>query len=70
MTVRESLEDLLYAWVRRNAPKVTREALDELIDGVTDRIDDHRAEIFPSTRSGREFTAPSSEVLRGWASLD
>lgn len=70
MTCINSIEDLLYGWVRRHAPLVSRDALDELIDGVVDRIYDHRDSDYPLSEPARLYWVDSSEVLRGWASLD
>ena len=45
----DAMEDLVYGWVRRNAPHVTREAVDALIDGTTDILRDSMADAIFAT---------------------
>lgn len=45
----DAMEDLVYGWVRQNAPHVTREAVDALIDGTTDILRDSLADAFTAT---------------------
>ena len=56
-----AIEDLLYGWVRRHAPQVSRDALEELIDGVVDRINDHRDTDYPLSELARPYGAVLSE---------
>ena len=44
----DAMEDLVYGWVRRNAPNVTRDAVDALIDGTTDILRDSAADAIPA----------------------
>lgn len=46
----DAMEDLVYGWVRRNAPHVTRDAVDAFIDGATDILRDSLADAIPETQ--------------------
>jgi hypothetical protein len=68
MSWADALEDFLYGWVRRNAPHVSRDALDVLLDNTSDICRNAAAGAYCGSD-----TIPSrldhDEILRGWADL-
>lgn len=54
----DAMEDLVYNWVRRHAPHVTRDAVDAIIDGASDILRDSMADAFTPTQ-------PINEVESG-----